>query len=38
LFIGGGRTGDMPHDKALKTMELFARDVMPKFRTQPRAD
>jgi len=33
LFIGGGRTGDMPHDKALKNMELFARDVMPHFRS-----
>jgi len=32
LFIGGGRTGDMPHDKALKTMELFAREVMPHLR------
>ena len=32
LFIGGGRTGDMPHDKALKNMELFARDVIPHFR------
>lgn len=35
LFIGGGRTGDMPHDKALKTMELFAREVIPHFRTPP---
>jgi alkanesulfonate monooxygenase SsuD/methylene tetrahydromethanopterin reductase-like flavin-dependent oxidoreductase (luciferase family) len=32
LFIGGGRTGDMPRDKALKNMELFAREVMPHFR------
>jgi alkanesulfonate monooxygenase SsuD/methylene tetrahydromethanopterin reductase-like flavin-dependent oxidoreductase (luciferase family) len=32
LFIGGGRTGDMPHDKALKNMELFAREVIPHFR------
>ncbi len=32
LFIGGGRTGDMPRDKALKNMELFARDVMPAVR------
>ena len=32
LFIGGGRIGDMPHDKALKNMELFAREVMPHFR------
>ena len=32
LFIGGGRTGDMPQAKALKNMELFAREVMPHFR------
>ena len=32
LFIGGGRIGDMPHDKAIKNMELFAREVIPHFR------
>jgi len=32
LFIGGGRIGDMPHDKAVRNMELFAREVMPHFR------
>ncbi|MBI3782173.1 MAG: LLM class flavin-dependent oxidoreductase [Deltaproteobacteria bacterium] len=32
LFIGGGRIGDMPKDKALKNMELFAREVIPHFR------
>jgi len=34
IFIGAGRIGDMPHDKAVKSMELFARDVMPKLREQ----
>jgi len=29
IFIGAGRIGDMPHDKAVKSMELFAREVMP---------
>jgi len=33
LFIGGGRIGDMPHDKAIKNMELFAREVIPHFKT-----
>jgi len=32
IFIGGGRIGDMPRDKALKNMELFAREVMPRLR------
>jgi alkanesulfonate monooxygenase SsuD/methylene tetrahydromethanopterin reductase-like flavin-dependent oxidoreductase (luciferase family) len=32
IFIGAGRIGDMPHDKAVKSMELFAREVMPKLR------
>jgi alkanesulfonate monooxygenase SsuD/methylene tetrahydromethanopterin reductase-like flavin-dependent oxidoreductase (luciferase family) len=31
LFIGTGRSGDMPRDKAYKTMEIFAREVMPHF-------
>ena len=37
LFIGGGRIGDMPKDKAAKTAELFAREVMSHFRTNPAA-
>ncbi len=32
LFIGGGRIGDMPREKAMKNAELFAREVIPKFR------
>ncbi len=32
VFIVSGRTGDMPREKALKTQELFAREVMPHFR------
>jgi alkanesulfonate monooxygenase SsuD/methylene tetrahydromethanopterin reductase-like flavin-dependent oxidoreductase (luciferase family) len=32
IFIGAGRIGDMPHDKAIKSMELFAHDVMPRLR------
>lgn len=35
IFIGAGRIGDMPHDKARKSMELFAREVMPKLRRPP---
>lgn len=35
LFISGGRIGDMPREKALKNAELFAREVMPHFRTDP---
>ncbi len=35
LFIGGGRIGDMPHDKASKSQELFAREVIPAFRDSP---
>jgi hypothetical protein len=27
--------GDTPHDRVLRTMELFARDVMPNFRSAP---
>ena len=33
VFIVSGRTGDMPREKALKTQELFAREVMPHFRS-----
>jgi alkanesulfonate monooxygenase SsuD/methylene tetrahydromethanopterin reductase-like flavin-dependent oxidoreductase (luciferase family) len=33
IFIGAGRIGDMPHDKAVKSMELFAREVMPRFKS-----
>jgi len=32
IFIGAGRIGDMSHDKAVKSMELFAREVIPKLR------
>jgi len=32
LFIGSARMGNMPRHKALKTMELFAREVIPRFR------
>jgi len=32
LFIGGGRIGDMPRAKAFRSMELFAREVIPRFR------
>jgi alkanesulfonate monooxygenase SsuD/methylene tetrahydromethanopterin reductase-like flavin-dependent oxidoreductase (luciferase family) len=34
LFIGGGRIGDMPHDKASKSQELFAREVIPALRSE----
>jgi alkanesulfonate monooxygenase SsuD/methylene tetrahydromethanopterin reductase-like flavin-dependent oxidoreductase (luciferase family) len=33
LFIASGRTGDMPRHKAWKSMELFAREVIPTFRS-----
>jgi alkanesulfonate monooxygenase SsuD/methylene tetrahydromethanopterin reductase-like flavin-dependent oxidoreductase (luciferase family) len=33
LFIASGRTGDMPREKAWKSMELFAREVIPHFRS-----
>jgi alkanesulfonate monooxygenase SsuD/methylene tetrahydromethanopterin reductase-like flavin-dependent oxidoreductase (luciferase family) len=36
LFVGGGRIGDMPHEKAARSAELFAREVMPHFRPPPR--
>lgn len=32
LFINAGRIGDMTHQKAIRNMELFARDVIPRFR------
>jgi alkanesulfonate monooxygenase SsuD/methylene tetrahydromethanopterin reductase-like flavin-dependent oxidoreductase (luciferase family) len=35
VFVGGGRIGDMRHEQALQSTELFAREVMPHFR--PRA-
>jgi alkanesulfonate monooxygenase SsuD/methylene tetrahydromethanopterin reductase-like flavin-dependent oxidoreductase (luciferase family) len=38
LFIGSARMGDMPRHKALKTMELFAREVIPRFRTTGAGD
>ncbi len=34
IFIGGGRIGDMSHAKATRSAELFAREVMPYFRTR----
>ncbi|MBI3390202.1 MAG: LLM class flavin-dependent oxidoreductase [Deltaproteobacteria bacterium] len=34
LFIVGGRIGDMPHDKASKSQELFAREVIPALRSE----
>jgi alkanesulfonate monooxygenase SsuD/methylene tetrahydromethanopterin reductase-like flavin-dependent oxidoreductase (luciferase family) len=34
IFIGAGRIGDMPREKAFKSMELFAREVIPRFRGQ----
>ncbi len=30
--------GDMPHDKVLRSMELFARYVMPKFQDAPKTE
>lgn len=33
VFIGGGRIGDMSHARATRSAELFAREVMPHFRT-----
>jgi hypothetical protein len=36
VFVGGGRIGDMPHDKALHSAELFAREVIPHFRPPAR--
>jgi alkanesulfonate monooxygenase SsuD/methylene tetrahydromethanopterin reductase-like flavin-dependent oxidoreductase (luciferase family) len=32
LFVGAGRIGDMSHDKAVRSAELFAHEVMPHFR------
>ena len=32
VFVGAGRIGDMPHAKAVRSAELFAREVMPHFR------
>ncbi|MCX8073267.1 MAG: LLM class flavin-dependent oxidoreductase [Candidatus Binatia bacterium] len=32
IFIFSGRTGDMPKDKAWRSMELFATEVMPRLR------
>jgi alkanesulfonate monooxygenase SsuD/methylene tetrahydromethanopterin reductase-like flavin-dependent oxidoreductase (luciferase family) len=32
VFVGGGRIGDMRHEQALQSTELFAREVMPHFR------
>jgi alkanesulfonate monooxygenase SsuD/methylene tetrahydromethanopterin reductase-like flavin-dependent oxidoreductase (luciferase family) len=36
IFIGGGRIGDMSHEHARRSAELFARQVMPHFRRAPR--
>jgi alkanesulfonate monooxygenase SsuD/methylene tetrahydromethanopterin reductase-like flavin-dependent oxidoreductase (luciferase family) len=38
LFIGGGRIGDMPYEKASKSVELFAREVMPALRAEAAGD
>jgi alkanesulfonate monooxygenase SsuD/methylene tetrahydromethanopterin reductase-like flavin-dependent oxidoreductase (luciferase family) len=38
IFIGAGRIGDMPHDKAVKSMELFASEVMPALRNDSSAE
>ena len=35
LFIGGGRIGDMSHEHALRSAELFAEHVIPHFRPTP---
>lgn len=32
IFVFAGRVGDMPREKAYKSMELFAREVMPRVR------
>jgi alkanesulfonate monooxygenase SsuD/methylene tetrahydromethanopterin reductase-like flavin-dependent oxidoreductase (luciferase family) len=32
FFVGGGRIGDMPRHKALKSAELLGREVIPHFR------
>lgn len=32
LFIGGGRIGDMSHDRALRSAARFAEEVIPHFR------
>ncbi len=29
--------GDIPHEKVLRSMELFATDVMPAFASEPAA-
>lgn len=36
VFIGGGRIGDMSHERARRSAELFAREVIPHFRSQRR--
>jgi alkanesulfonate monooxygenase SsuD/methylene tetrahydromethanopterin reductase-like flavin-dependent oxidoreductase (luciferase family) len=36
LFVGGGRIGDMTHQRAVKSATLFAREVIPHFRRPPR--
>jgi alkanesulfonate monooxygenase SsuD/methylene tetrahydromethanopterin reductase-like flavin-dependent oxidoreductase (luciferase family) len=32
VFIGGGRIGDMSHERALRSAALFAKHVIPHFR------
>jgi len=34
LFVGGARIGDMSHERARKSTELFAREVIPHFRDE----
>jgi alkanesulfonate monooxygenase SsuD/methylene tetrahydromethanopterin reductase-like flavin-dependent oxidoreductase (luciferase family) len=36
LFVGGGRIGDMSHERAVKSATLFAREVIPHFRRAAR--
>ena len=36
VFVGGGRIGDMSHEKATRSAELLAREVMPHFRPRQR--
>ena len=37
IFIGGGRIGDMPREKAIANAERFASEVIPRLRKQPTA-
>jgi len=37
IFIGGGRIGDMSHERALRSAALFAKHVIPHLRRSPPA-